>query len=31
MPHVVDRNHIDVAGRGDKDVALSSGPVHRLI
>jgi hypothetical protein len=22
MPHVDDRDHIDVAGRGDKDVAL---------
>ena len=29
MPHVVDRDHVDVAGRGDKDVALCGGLVHR--
>jgi hypothetical protein len=25
MPHVVDRDHVDVAGRGDKDVGLCGG------
>jgi hypothetical protein len=29
MPHVVDRDHVDVAGCGDKDVALGGGLVHR--
>ena len=29
MAHVVDRDHVDVAGRGDKDVALCGGLVHR--
>jgi WD40 repeat protein len=29
MPHVVDRDYVDVAGRGDKDVALRGGLVHR--
>ena len=24
MPHVVDRDHVDVAGRGDKDVACAA-------
>jgi hypothetical protein len=29
MPHVVDRDHVDIAGRGDKDVAMRGGVVHR--
>jgi hypothetical protein len=29
VPHVVDRDHVDVSGRRDKDVALGGGLVHR--
>jgi len=29
MPHVVDRDHVDVAGRDDKDVGLGGGFIHR--